>query len=146
LSAASTVIAGWIGPGTAAPQLSPEFGLGFMVINGTYYAAFILLFLIYRSHEVRQITLASRLGGLRFRYTFSTWQYLRYAVGNLLILAATLTTGWMFVQRRQFNFWRRYLVIEGTVDFANMRQSPLAGPKVGEGLAETFDIGFDVGF
>lgn len=146
LGVVSTVIAERIEPGMTAPQLSQEFGVSFVAIYGTYYAAFVLLFLIYRSHEVRQITLASRLDDLRFRYTFSTWQYLRYAVGNLLILAATLTTGWMFVQRRQFNFWKRYLVIEGKVDFADLRQSPLAGPKVGEGLAETFDIGFDVGF
>ena len=115
----------------------------FLVMILVLYA---LLFLIYRSHEVRQIALASSLGQTRFQYTFTTWEYLRYVLGNILIFVLTLTTGWVYLQRRQFRFWRNHLEIGGSIDFARLRQTRETGPRAGEGLAEELDIGFDIGF
>jgi hypothetical protein len=37
-------------------------------------------------------------------------------------------------------------VITGTIDFALLEQTAHGGPRTGEGLAELFDIGFEVGF
>jgi uncharacterized membrane protein YjgN (DUF898 family) len=115
-------------------------------INMLLNAGVFLLFLIYRSHEVREIALGSRLGNIRFHYTFTTWQYLRYVMGNILRFVLTLTTGWAFLQRRQFRFWQRHLELRGSADIALVGQTREAGPRAGEGLAETFDIGFDIGF
>lgn len=132
-----------IGGGIAGFALEQAFGNAGAVASPVIVW---LLFLNFRSRELRYFATRTALGGTRFSYGFSYLQYLRYVVGNLLITIATLTTGWPFLQRRQFVFWQRHLAIEGTGEFASLRRSAEDGPKIGEGLAEMFDSGFDVGF
>ena len=112
------------------------------------YAPVGLFYLIYRALELRQVARHTTYadGAIRFEMTHTVWQYVRYALVNLLILLATLGTGWIYLNRRQLNFWSRHLVIVGGMDLSTLRQTAETGPRTGEGLAELFDLGFEVGF
>ncbi len=104
-----------------------------------------LMFLLYRSRELAYIAGHSALGDLKFRYTYSDWLYIRFILGNLLISLASLTTGWVFLQRRQFQFQQRFLGFEGGLDFARLGQSGESETPTGEGLADVLDQGFEIG-
>ena len=113
-------------------------------------AGYWLCLLGYRAKELRYIADNSKLGTISLEFTFTQWEYIRYVLGNALISIITLTTGWAFLQRRQFQFWQKYLVIRGSIDPLKFRQAADANTQTGEGLAELFDqeidTGFDVGF
>ena len=108
-----------------------------------------LCWLIYKAREVSHISCRTTLGEIRLNFSFSNFEYLYFVIGNILIFVLTLTTGWAFLQRRQFEFWQDHLVIKGEADFALLHQAAEAGPKTGEGLVDVFgqewDVGFDVG-
>ncbi|MEQ9639537.1 MAG: DUF898 family protein [Alphaproteobacteria bacterium] len=105
-----------------------------------------LFYIIYRGHELRHVAKHTSFGEVRFEFTYGIWQYVGYAVGNIAILLLTLATGWIYVQRRQLKFWERFLVVSGDIDFAAVGQAADTGPRTGEGLAELFDTGFEIGF
>ena len=110
-----------------------------------------LCLLAYRARELKYIAAHSRLGNnIYLKFTFTELEYIRFVLGNALISILTLTTGWAFLQRRQFQFWQQYLVIRGSLDPSKFRQGAKADTSTGEGLADIFDqdieTGFDVGF
>lgn len=148
---AGGTIAGLVAGGVIGGEIEGEADLNQAVwvlqfLPLLIYAPLGLFYIIYRGHELRHVARHTSFGDVRFEFTYGIWQYVGYALGNVLILVGTLSTGWIYIQRRQLKFWERYLVITGDLDLAALRQAADIGPRTGEGLAELFDTGFEIGF
>ncbi len=66
---------------------------------------------------------------------------MRLAVGNLVLAALTFGLGYAWVLVRTARFACQRLLPEGELDSATISQSRQARPRMGEGLAEAFDLG-----
>lgn len=101
-----------------------------VVFSFAYYAAL-----------MRRVVSCITIDGVRFSHTASTlglfWLYL----GNALVVAFTFGIGLPFTHVRTMRFVVHRLKAEGKVDLATIGQNPDAGPKMGEGLADAFDLG-----
>lgn len=77
----------------------------------------------------------------RFRFTATTREMVRLAVGNVLIMLATFGFGYPFVQQRVLRFVCRHAMVSGSIDFEAIVQSAEEMPGSGEGLVDAFDSG-----
>ena len=100
-----------------------------------------VLYAWYQSAVLRHFASMTRFQGLRFVFDASAWRLIRLTVGNVLIMIVTLTLGLPYTQLRVFRFFCSRLHVSGEADIEAIRQSALARPKVGEGLADAFDMG-----
>jgi uncharacterized membrane protein YjgN (DUF898 family) len=121
---------------------APLVALALIVI----YASSILGALAFAGwHEVviwRQTTKLITLHGATFRLNASAWSMVKLRISNILILIFTLGIGFMYVSMRTWRWYFQRLVPEGSLDVENIRQSSAAGPKTGEGIADSFDSSF----
>jgi hypothetical protein len=67
--------------------------------------------------------------------------WLWYLLGNAALVLLTLGLGALLLPWRQWEFWTTHLRIDGRLDEDMIRQSRLASPSHGDGLAEGFDLG-----
>jgi uncharacterized membrane protein YjgN (DUF898 family) len=95
----------------------------------------------YRALEYRYYADHTRLGDLRFTMTLRGRDLFVYYLVNLLIIVLSLGILFPIVLRRRVAFWCRWLMLDGTVDLAGVRQVEL-GPRYGEGLANFLDMDF----
>jgi uncharacterized membrane protein YjgN (DUF898 family) len=129
----------FVRPG-AIPDVS---GLGLFV--GVVYGGLILLILFVVWHEavmLRQITKSISIGDVRLSSRLTAWDILELSISNALLIIFTLGIASMAAQMR---VWRRVvkkLSVEGALDLTTIKQAPSRGPKSGEGIADSFDMGF----
>jgi uncharacterized membrane protein YjgN (DUF898 family) len=84
-------------------------------------------------------------GPARFRSSVTGGRLLRLKLGNALLLVLTLGLGWPWTVVRNARFACAYLTVEGSPDWAAIRQEAQAVSTTGEGLAGILDAGFDFG-
>ena len=84
-------------------------------------------------------------GAARFQCVVTGGKLLALQLGNALLLVLTLGFGWPWVVVRNARFACRYLVLQGVLDLATVRQEAQAVSTTGEGLAGILDAGFDFG-
>jgi uncharacterized membrane protein YjgN (DUF898 family) len=120
--------------GRAGP-LYGRFALAWLLFLPTLGLSYVW----YRAHEMRYLWSCTRFEGLGFAFDVRVLELLGLWLGNALILVLTLGLGAPFAQMRTIGFWCRNLSVSGTADFDAIRQSSLALPQTGEGLADAFD-------
>ncbi|MGL6044577.1 MAG: DUF898 family protein, partial [Sandaracinobacteroides sp.] len=128
----------------AAAAAEPEAMLPVIRLYGYLAIAFLaslFLMLGYRAEFHRQALAATSLGEVRFGFLATTTDWLKFYAGNLAWVVLTLGLGLLVLKYRQWRFWMEHLEIHGELDTEAIRQSVLAAPIQGDGLADAFDIG-----
>ncbi|WP_448581288.1 YjgN family protein [Thermaurantiacus sp.] len=115
--------------------------IGFAVFLGVVTLILPLAFVPWRAAFLSAAAGATRLGDVGFAFAATRSQWLRYLLGNAALVILTLGVGALLLPWRQWAFWITHLRIEGVLDEGRIRQSQLAAPSHGEGLAEGFDLG-----
>jgi len=95
----------------------------------------------YKTREYARLADATAFRELTFAFRASTPETIGLFMGNLLLILLTLGLAMPFVQLRNFRFFCRHLAVAGSLDPATIHQSAATAPRVGEGLAEAFDMG-----
>ncbi len=126
---------------TNDPTPSTEFIIALYAGVFAYAAVAIMLSLVYYAALYRRIASCLTLGGVRFRHNATALSLLWLFFGNLLILVLTLGLGLPFAQVRTMRYIFRRLEADGELDTSTINQNPDAGPPMGEGLADAFDLG-----
>lgn len=101
----------------------------------------LLAFLWYRAGELRYYAAQTTLAGVRFGMVVRGRDLFVFYLVNILIIAGSLGILFPIVIRRRVTFWTRWLLLDGTLDLAAIRQTD-RGPRTGEGLANFFDMDF----
>lgn len=127
-------------PAPDLEALRPIFALyGYFAIA---FAASALLMTGYRARFHQEALSATRLGeDVRFGFSASTGDWLRFYLGNIAWVVLTLGVGILVLRFRLWRFWMEHLEIHGSLDADAVRQSQLARPVQGDGLADAFDVG-----
>ncbi len=99
------------------------------------------LWSLYSAKQMRKFADYTRFDGAQFKLEATAGSIIWLSVANLLIFIFTLGFGWPFVQQRTFRYMIDRLKLEGAIDLERIRQSSLAIPTRGEGLADAFDVG-----
>ncbi|MEI6486637.1 MAG: DUF898 family protein [Sphingomonadales bacterium] len=81
------------------------------------------------------------LDGLRFRFTASAGDWVRYWLGNAALVVFTLGIGGLMLRWRHWGFMAKHLEAEGALDVDRLRQTRIDAPLFGEGLADALDVG-----
>lgn len=102
----------------------------------------ILAFCWYAAAFFRAIADGLSFDNLTFKSTMGASNYLRFWLGNTLIMIFTFGLGLPLVMHRTIVFFADRLEIIGEIDIDRLQQNTLPKPKTGEGLLETFDAGF----
>ena len=111
-----------------------------LMILAPYFAA-LIAFAGYRAKEYGYFASSTKYEELRFSFNCNSWGLIWLVVGNYVITALTLGFGLPFVQVRKFRFFCDHIEVHGEADFDAIRQSTEERDKLGEGLADAFDIG-----
>jgi uncharacterized membrane protein YjgN (DUF898 family) len=106
------------------------FGLGAALIGCWYSAMF-----------VRHIVGNTKFDTLPLRSTVTGRALLWLMVGNGLLAVFTLGLGLPVVLHRSMRFLARNLLVSGTLNVEDLRQSTLAMPRTGEGMLQLLDHG-----
>jgi uncharacterized membrane protein YjgN (DUF898 family) len=80
------------------------------------------------------------LGNATFKLDATAGSLISLVIVNLLILVFTLGIGRPFIQQRLIRYMCDRLSVVGTIDVDHITQSMAKMDKVGEGLADAFDI------
>jgi uncharacterized membrane protein YjgN (DUF898 family) len=114
-----------------------------VIIAGLVVASLLLplAFVPWRAAFLSAAVGATRLGDLRFGFAATRSHWLWYLLGNALLVILTLGLGALLLPWRQWEFWTTHLRIAGRLDEETIRQSRLAAPSHGDGLAQGFDLG-----
>jgi uncharacterized membrane protein YjgN (DUF898 family) len=81
----------------------------------------------------------------RFRYTATGGALLILNLGNMLLLIFTLGLGWSWTVIRKIRFAFSYLLLEGALDLAGIKQQAQTASATGESLTDFTGGGFDMG-
>lgn len=114
--------------------------LGFITIIG-FYALMALIGVGYFAAYARKIVDNMEWGGLRFRFTAGSSDWLKLFLGHLVLVVITLGVGLVFLSYRNWSFVVRHLEATGVVELDELLQSPTERSGDAEGLASAFDIG-----
>ena len=87
----------------------------------------------------------SGFGDADFHFSASIWNLLELRITNFIMLVLTFGLAWSWVQIRNLQFLYYHLSLPGPVNLDHIRQETLDASPTGEGLANYFDAGFDVG-
>lgn len=123
------------------PALDIGTGLFFYVSIAVLYVAGMAALSAYYRHFFCEILGSLRWGATGFRITAGTKDWLKFLLGNLLIVVVTLGLGMLVIPFRVFSFIGRHVETIGAPDPERLEQSRQSMPEQGEGLAEAFDIG-----
>jgi uncharacterized membrane protein YjgN (DUF898 family) len=118
----------------AALLIGLGVGGGFFVLIGVigigYYAAYL-----------REAIGHLSLGGLDFRFTARSKDWLLLFLGDVALVIFTLGIGICFLGYRHWSFLIRHLGAVGEVDLTEVTQSATRAPREAEGFADAFDLG-----
>jgi uncharacterized membrane protein YjgN (DUF898 family) len=92
----------------------------------------------------RFFTEHTRFGATRFRSTVTGGRLAWLTISNVLAIVLTLGLAWPWTVVRGVRFTFRYLILEGPLDLADVRQDARAASATGEGLAGLLDADFGV--
>ncbi|MFB3149811.1 MAG: YjgN family protein [Alphaproteobacteria bacterium] len=106
-----------------------------------YILALPLTFAWYQARQMRYMASCTRYEDVRFSFDATGPSLIWLYFGNLLIMIVTLTFGVPFTQMRRFRYFCDRLTIHGEADFDAIRQSSEKRDRIGEGLADAFDMG-----
>ena len=116
-----------------------------LVETGGYLAiaftASLFLMLGYRAHFHQEALGATSVGGLRFGFSATAGDWLRFYAGNAAWVVLTLGVGLILLRFRLWRFWMEHLTLYGELDAGSVRQSLLHAPLQGDGLADAFNLG-----
>lgn len=128
-----------------SPKMDPAMVLFIFKMYGVIIVATLLaglLLLSYHAAYWRQIFAGTRLETLSFSFNATAGQWLRYYIGNVLIIVLTLGLGLMVMPWRAWSFYMRHLQTVGALDTDNLLQTQLAAPVQGDGIADA--LGFSL--
>lgn len=114
--------------GTVGALLFFYFGLGLIAV--AYYAKF-----------ARVAVGSLSWGDVTFRFTASTWQWIKLFLGDLTLVVFTLGIGWIFLGYRHWKFFVTHLEASGDILVDELSQSTTATARHGEGLLDALDVG-----
>jgi uncharacterized membrane protein YjgN (DUF898 family) len=121
---------------------SPGAVMGaFFVAAIVFYLAFLLASLGYYAAYYRQMVETTSWGGIDFRFTARTRDWLKLIFGTVGLIVVTLGFGFLFVGYRNWSFAVRHLEASGEINLDTLLQSQTAAPREAEGFADAFDIG-----
>ncbi|HIF09870.1 MAG TPA: DUF898 family protein [Sneathiellales bacterium] len=100
---------------------------------------FILIW--YRIGEFAYMAKCTKYEEMEFEFNCDYLSLFKLIIGNYFIIGLTLGFGLPIVQTRKFRFFCKYIKVHGSADFDAIRQSTEERDKLGEGLADAFDIG-----
>jgi uncharacterized membrane protein YjgN (DUF898 family) len=130
--------------GTVSEQMIKNL-LTILAIIGTAFVVFMImvpmLWSIYTAKELRTFAEYSRFDGAPFRFDATTSSIIWLTVVNVFILVFTLGVGQPFIQRRSVKYVIDRTSLNGLVDIDRIRQSTARGIKMGDGLADAFELG-----
>jgi uncharacterized membrane protein YjgN (DUF898 family) len=95
----------------------------------------------YRAALIRKVAATYNFGGLNFSFPIKGGQLFWFNFSNALILLFTFGLLYPYLIMRYARLIERTLQIEGSIDYATLRQSGDWRPSTGEGMAEFFGIG-----
>lgn len=99
-----------------------------------------LLFANYQSAYLKETFGKTRIGDtMALRIDVTTWEIIRYYLGNIALVVLTGGLGSMLLPFRYWAFMARRLWIDGDYDEASLMQTDLAAPGQGDGLIDAFD-------
>ena len=130
--------------GDAGATMDPSVGFATLKFYGYLAIAFLastFLMLGYRAHFHQEALGATAVGGLRFGFSATTMDWLKFYAGNVAWVVLTLGVGLLLLRFRLWRFWMEHLELYGELDTEEIRQSVLKAPVQGDGLADAFDIG-----
>jgi len=142
----ATLAAGWVGLGIIAMTpldidgipLHPLLWLGTGLLAALGATAG---WMWYRVGEYRYFVAHTRIDEVRFRLTASTARLIWLSLSNLILMGATLGMAYAWVVVRTARLIARHMTLTGTLELDTIAQHPEGIPALGEGLAETFDLG-----
>lgn len=84
---------------------------------------------------------------MRFKNTVSSFDFIKFVIGNMFILILTITAGKSIVWKRTMKFLCSHVIIGGDLKEFSTKQVALQKAAVGEGLGDAMDLdgGFDIG-
>ncbi|WP_374139077.1 MULTISPECIES: YjgN family protein [unclassified Sphingomonas] len=132
------------GPGALRPPPADLRQTVFLILIAAYLLFFVvlgLIALVYYAAYFREVIGNLTLGELSFDFTASTWDWLKLAIGNLLLVVLTLGIGQIFLGYRNWAFFIRHMRAYGEVRIDALTQSTTREPGQGEGLLDAFDVG-----
>ncbi|MBG1231647.1 YjgN family protein [Aestuariivirga litoralis] len=130
--------------GTSSQKDFAMLGIGivfFALAFLCYMVIFPAIWSIYWAKQIRTFAEYTRFDGAQFKLNATAGSLIGLTVVNFLILIFTLGTFWPFILQRNFRYMASRLKLEGAIEVERIRQSSLAVPKRGEGLADAFDVG-----
>jgi uncharacterized membrane protein YjgN (DUF898 family) len=136
-------------PHSPESPADPEQAHAVLTFAGAYFiflAGVIMIsvfaFSWYAAAFFKAIAAGLRFDNLTFRSVMGGWDYFRFWIGNIIILAVTFGFGFPIIVHRTLRFFADRLEIIGEIDVERLQQNTMPKPKTGEGLLETFDPGF----
>lgn len=100
-----------------------------------------LIFMWYCGKAYNHFVSSTRFVNHDVSSTITGGGFVRLTFGNALIMVLSLGLAAPFVYRRYLNFVENRVGLSGDGDFSSLKQSELAKPGTGEGLADAFDVG-----
>ncbi len=117
------------------------WGVVLILVALLYMLMLPLTFAWYQARQLRYMASCTRYEDLRFSFDATGPSLIWLYFGNLLIMIVTLSFGVAFTQMRRFRYFCDRLEIHGEADFDAIRQSSEKRDRIGEGLADAFDMG-----
>lgn len=105
------------------------------------YLLFGLIGLFYYAAFQRAAIGSLSLGGIDFRFTARSRDWLLLFLGDIALVIGTLGLGICFLGYRHWSFLIRHLGAVGEVDPSEVTQSATHAPREAEGFADAFDLG-----
>lgn len=143
---------GWFawkfGPMLSEASPAPGDPTALLLAIGGLYLGFIviglvgaMLFANYQAAYLKETFCKTRLGEtMALRIDVTTWEIIRYYLGNIALVVLTAGLGTMLLPYRYWAFMARRLWIDGDYDERDLAQTSLAGPGQGDGLVDAFDV------
>jgi uncharacterized membrane protein YjgN (DUF898 family) len=131
-----------IGPdGDSAAPLSSSSMLLIALFPLIFYAIVGFVGIFYYAKFFETVIGGMSLENLEFGFKATNTEWLKLAIGNVLLVIATLGFGLVFLPYRNWKFFTTHLEAYGTIELDNLTQSQTEMSKHGEGLLDAFDIG-----
>lgn len=115
-----------------------------VVLVGVILGAYFLIGLVvmaYYAKFFRQMVEQTSLHTLSFRFSASTWDWIRLLLGDAALVFLTLGIGIIFLDYRHWKFMVVHLEAYGHIDLDQLTQSATPELRHGEGLLDALDLG-----
>ncbi|WP_197041998.1 YjgN family protein [Sandarakinorhabdus oryzae] len=125
----------------AKPPPPPEIVFKVFGLNLVWLTVVGLIMLRYYAAQWQVLIAGLSLDGLRFRFTATAGDWLRYWLGNVALVVFTLGLGATMLLWRHWRFLVSHVAAEGALDVDRLAQTRIDAPLYGEGLADALDVG-----